>query len=266
MLNWLDVTPLDFNVLLLLEREQLGWLPGWNWRSLAPLAIALRANPCVTWYLSHKNPAIASWVDELLAAHPGRPESDEEIREAEIAVLRHLVDLLVYALDPARYDALPFTAWDDGELTSIVDFTGRRVLDVGAGTGRLTFVAAPLAATVWAVEPVENLRRFIRDKAAARGLDNVYAVDGLITAIPFPDAFAGVVMAGHVFGDHPAAELAEMERVTRPGGMVVFMPAANHPDDPDHRFLVDNGYQWGTFVEPGDGPKLKYWKLLAAGG
>jgi hypothetical protein len=27
MLDWLNVTPLDFNVLLLLEREQLGWLP-----------------------------------------------------------------------------------------------------------------------------------------------------------------------------------------------------------------------------------------------
>lgn len=263
MLDWLDVTPIDFNVLLLLEREQLGWLPDWNWRSLEPLALALHANPAVTWYLRNKNPAIAPWVDKLLDDNAYEPASAEEIREAEIAVLRHLVDLLVYALDPERYDALPFTRWDDSELTAIVDFSGKRVLDIGAGTGRLTFVAAPAAAVVWAVEPVENLRRFIREKAAARGLGNVYAVDGLITAIPFPAGFADVVMGGHVFGDAPEAELAEMERVTRPGGMVVFMPAANKPGDADHRFLVAQGYQWDEFVEPGDGPKLKFWKTVA---
>jgi SAM-dependent methyltransferase len=226
--------------------------------------VALQANACVAWYLRNKNPEIAPWVDELLAGAPDEEPALEEIREAEIAVLRHLVDLLVYALEPARYDALPFTGWDDSELTEIVDFAGKRVLDVGAGTGRLTFVAAPTAAVVWAVEPVDNLRRFIRKKAAARGCSNVYAVDGLITAIPFPDGFAGVVMAGHVFGDAPAAELAEMERVARPGGMVVFMPAANRVDDPDHRFLVEHGYQWSTFVEPGEGPKIKYWKQLGA--
>jgi SAM-dependent methyltransferase len=262
MLDWLDVTPIDFNVLLLLEREQLGWLPGWNWRSLAPLAQALHANPAVAWYLRHKNPAIAGWVDELLEEEPYEPASAEEIRAAEIDVLRHLVDLLVYALDPERYDALPFTAWNDAELTGIVDFGGKRVLDIGAGTGRLAFVAAPLAEVVWAVEPVENLRRFIREKAREQRLRNVYAVDGLITAIPFPDGFADVVMGGHVFGDAPAEELAEMERVTRPGGMVVFMPAANSLEDPAHQFLVGHGYEWGVFVEPGEGQKVKFWKRL----
>jgi SAM-dependent methyltransferase len=217
----------------------------------------------VAWYWRHKNPEIAPWVDELLAGAPEEEPGPEAVREAEITVLRHLVDLLVYALDPARYDALPFTAWDDSELTEMVDFAGQRVLDIGAGTGRLAFVAAPTAAAVWAVEPVENLRRFIREKAAARGHRNVYAVDGLITSIPFPDGFARVVMAGHVFGDAPEAELAEMERVTRPGGMVVFMPAANSVDDPDHRFLVERGFAWGTFVEPGEGEKIKYWKRRA---
>jgi hypothetical protein len=46
--NWMDVTGVSFNTLLLLERVQLGWFAGW-----APedeLAIALRANPVVEWY------------------------------------------------------------------------------------------------------------------------------------------------------------------------------------------------------------------------
>lgn len=262
-LNWIDVTALDFNVLLLLEREQIGWLPGWGWTSREALAIALRANPCVAWYLGHKNPDVAPWVDHLLAT-AGEPARAAELRQAEVAVLNDLVDLLTYAVEPAAYDAQPFTTWDDAELHRIVDFAGQRVLDIGAGTGRLTFAAAPLAEVVWAVEPVENLRRFIREKATVRGCRNVYAVDGLITAIPFPDAFAGIVMAGHVFGDAPEAELAEMERVARPGGMVVLMPGANSPTHSDHRCLVEHGYAWEPFEEPGDGEKLKYWKQIAS--
>jgi hypothetical protein len=70
-------------------------------------------------------------------------------------------------------------------------------------------------------------------------------------------------MGGHVFGDEPEAELAEMERVTRPGGQVVFMPATNQEGDTEnHALLVGNGYQWDTFAEPEEGRKRKYWKTL----
>jgi hypothetical protein len=41
--NWMDVTSLSFNNLLLLERVQLSWFPGWL--PEPELAIALRANP-----------------------------------------------------------------------------------------------------------------------------------------------------------------------------------------------------------------------------
>ena len=72
---------------------------------------------------------------------------------------------------------------------------------IGAGTGRLTFTAAPKAKTVFAVEPVGNLRRYIREKAKKLDLTNIYAVDGLITEIPYPDDFADVTMGGFVFGE-----------------------------------------------------------------
>lgn len=127
----------------------------------------------------------------------------------------------------------------------------------------MTFVAAPEAEVVWAIEPVENLRHYLRTKAAEQGYDNVYAVDGLITAIPFPDSFADVAMGGHVFGDDPEAELAEIERVIRSGGMAVFMPASNQEGDSEnHALLVAEGYEWDTFEEPEEGVKRKYWKRV----
>ena len=63
-LDWIDVTDLSFNTLLLLEREQLAWLPGWL--PEPELAAALKANPAVEWYLRHKNPDLNPWVDQVM--------------------------------------------------------------------------------------------------------------------------------------------------------------------------------------------------------
>src|SRR5262249_36813899 len=134
---------------------------------------------------------------------------------------------------------------------------------VGAGTGRLTLVAAARASVVFAVEPVANLRVYLKQKAVARGYANVYAVDGLITAIPFPAGFAGITMGGHVFGDDPPAEFGELARVTRPGGMVILCPGNGDQDNDAHAFLVGQGCAWGRFEEPGAGVKRKYWKRVA---
>jgi len=253
-LEWMDVSDLSFNNLLLFEQAQIAWFPAFK---LPPVefATALRANPAVDWYIRHKCPEIVPWLDDLMAQHP---QDVADLRKAEIAVLQRFVDLLVYALDPAVYDAQPFLGWDSHELTGLVDFSGKTVIDVGAGTGRLAFTARE-AAAVFPVEPVANLREYIRQKAFALGLRNIYPVDGLITQIPFPEAFADVTMGGHVFGDEPEKEWAELCRVTKPGGMVILCPGNNDLDNDIHRFLIIQGCEWSRFEEPRDGWKRKYW-------
>ncbi len=258
MLDWMDVTALSFNTLLLLERVQLSWLAGsppdtaWG--------IALHANPVVAWYLRHKCPPLASWVDAALALPAA--SKPEEVRQAEIQIMRRLNDRLVYVVAPEQYDAQSFLRWDSQELTGLLDFSGKRVIDVGAGTGRLTFAVAAKAEAVLAVEPVARLRQYIRERAAALGLCNVYAVDGLITEIPLPPDFADVTMAGHVFGEYLDAEYQELARVTRPGGMIVLCPGNNDEDNANHAYLLAQGFAWSRFEEPRDGIKRKYWKHL----
>jgi SAM-dependent methyltransferase len=260
-LGWMDTASLPFNALLLLERVQLSWLPGFRLPE-ADLAAALRANPAVAWYLRHKCPEIAPWLDRVLA-HATMPVPSESIRAAEQAVLARLEDLLVYVLDPALYDAQPFLAWDDSELTGLVDFRGQVVIDVGAGTGRLALAAIHAgAAVVYAVEPVANLRIYLRAKAQRLGQAHVYALDGLITSIPFMDGFAGITLAGHVFGDEPEAELADLERVTQPSGTVILCPGNGDHNNASHATLTGRGYAWDRFEEPRDGWKRKYWKQL----
>ncbi len=258
-LNWMDVTGLSFNTLLLLERVQLSWLPGWL--KEPELALALHANPAVAWYLRHKCPPIAPWVDQVLAQVDQVAAGDPQaVRAAEVAVLRAIEDLVVYAVDPSVYDAQPFLAWDSDELHKLADWRGQMVIDVGSGTGRLAFVAAQAGArAVFAVEPVENLRHYIKEKARRQGLHNVFPVDGTITSLPFPDDFAGVTMGGHVFGDLPAEEMAELRRVTRPGGQIILCPGSSLSQQAAHDFLIAQGFSWDTFEEPRDGIKRKYW-------
>ncbi len=259
--GWMDVTDVPFDAVLLLERVQLGWLPGWIGGSLPreQLSLAFSANPKAAWFVRHKCPEIADWLEAVIAEAPN-DASPEEVRAAELEILRTIDDLLVYVLEPRLYDAQPFLGWDSAELTGLMDFTGRTVIDVGAGTGRLAFAVAEAGAwPVFAVEPVGNLRDYVRAKAGERGIRDFYAVDGTITSIPFPAEFADVVMGGHVFGDEPTEELAEMLRVTRPGGMVILCPGNNDVDNDVHAFLVEWGAQWGRFEEPVDGIKRKYW-------
>jgi len=257
--NWIDTSNLSFNSLLLLERIQISWFPGWLTEKT--LAIALRANPTVECFLRNKCPEITSWLDKVVSLDIGK-YNENDIRKAEQMVLNSINDLLTYVIDPAIYDAQPFLKWHPFELTSIADFTGKIVIDVGAGTGKLAFIAALKAKVVYAVEPVGNLRFYLKQMAKGKGLNNVFIVDGLITDIPFPDNFADICMEGHTFGDNIEAEHKEMERVTKKGGMVIHCPGSDDMDNKIHQFLVDKGYKWSKFEEPEEGMKRKYWKCI----
>jgi SAM-dependent methyltransferase len=257
--DWLDKKDISFHALLLLERVQLSWFSGWLPES--ELGVALQANPAVEWYMRHKCPELNPWLDQVMM------QADElnqkiSIRDAELAVLQSIDDLLTYVLDPSLYDTLPFLGWDSAELTGLVDFETKIVIDVGSGTGRLALIAATSAHAVYAVEPVANLRYYLRDKASKLGYTNVYPVDGIITKIPFHDDFADITMGGHVFGDVPEDELAELNRVTKPGGMIILCPGNVDRDSERHKYLIENGFMWSRFEEPGDGLKRKYWKVL----
>jgi len=145
----------------------------------------------------------------------------------------------------------------------LADFSSKTVIDVGSGTGRLTLTIATIAAIVFAVEPVANLRSYLKQKSLNQGVRNVYPVDGLITDIPFPDRFADITMGGHVFGDCPEAEYKELLRVTKPGGMIILCPGNSDKDNDLHNFLTAKGFNWSRFEEPRDGWKRKYWQKCA---
>jgi SAM-dependent methyltransferase len=103
----------------------------------------------------------------------------------------------------------------------------RRVLDLGAGTGKLTRQLVALGADVVAVEPGDAMRAVLE-----RVVPEAQALAGSAEQIPLPDASVDVVTAAQAFHWFRTEEaLAEMHRVLRPGGgFAIFW---NHWDDDD---------------------------------
>ena len=95
---------------------------------------------------------------------------------------------------------------------------GARVLDLGAGTGKLTRVLLAVGLEAVAVEPQPSLRELL---AASVGSDRV--LDGVAEAIPLPDASVDAVTIADAFHwFDQAAALREIRRVLRPrGGLAV---------------------------------------------
>lgn len=96
---------------------------------------------------------------------------------------------------------------------------GDRVLDLAAGTGKLTRRLLEFGLDVVAVEPQEAMRAAL---AASIGAERVR--DGVAEAIPLGDASVDAVTVAdgfHWFDTAPA--LAEIARVLRPGGVLAIV-------------------------------------------
>lgn len=88
------------------------------------------------------------------------------------------------------------------------------VLDLAAGTGKLTAGMQPLVGRVIAVEPVAEMRRLL-----AAGQPQVEVLAGTAEAIPLEAGAVDAVVVAAAFHWFSAdAALAEIHRVLRPGG------------------------------------------------
>ena len=93
---------------------------------------------------------------------------------------------------------------------------GRRVLDLGAGTGKLTATLVGLGTEVIAIEPDSAMLAELR-----RGLPKVRALRGHAESIPLPDESVDAVLAGNALHWFDMAVAGpEMARVLVPGGIL----------------------------------------------
>jgi ubiquinone/menaquinone biosynthesis C-methylase UbiE len=116
------------------------------------------------------------------------------------------------------------------QVEAFLSFTGdERALDAGAGTGALAFALAPLVREVVAVELVPELIE--RGRAIAPA--NVTFVEGDIAQLKFERASFDLTGTLRTLHHVPRPELvvAELTRVTRPGGTILVVDQIA-PNDP----------------------------------
>lgn len=121
---------------------------------------------------------------------------------------------------------------------------GRVVLDAGAGAGRASLASLKSGARlVYAVEPSPGLRRIMQQKLA-QWRDQLIIYPGRFEALPLEQNSVHVALSCSAFtampeqGGEPG--LAELRRVTRPGGMIVFI----WPRQQDRSWLAQRGFQY----------------------
>jgi ubiquinone/menaquinone biosynthesis C-methylase UbiE len=142
----------------------------------------------------------------------------------------------IYEHHAGEYDAMVAAEDCDGHLLpalqSIVPLAGAVVLEVGAGTGRVTRLLLDAGARVVASEPALAMLAVARRHAALQPAARCAWIGADARALPVRESWADVAIAGWALGhlrswhsgawrETIARALVELERALRPGGTLV---------------------------------------------
>jgi len=113
-----------------------------------------------------------------------------------------------------------------------------RAVDVGTGAGALAFALAPIVGEVVGVDRVPELLALARERVVT--YDNVSFVEGDATRLPFEEFAFDLAATLRTLHHVPRPELvvAELVRVTRPGGRILVVDQIA-PVDPLAGLAVD---------------------------
>jgi len=144
----------------------------------------------------------------------------------------------IYASHAGAYDALVEREDYQGRLlptlAGLAPLDGARVVELGAGTGRLTRLLVPLVRSISAFDRSSAMLDVARSRLEATGRDNWELGVADNRRLPVEDDAAEVALAGWTFGHaldwYPdtwraeiGAALDEMARVLRPGGTAIVL-------------------------------------------
>ena len=159
----------------------------------------------------------------------------------------------IYRSQAERYEALVTREDYQGNLLpalqKITSFNNKKVVEFGAGTGRLTTQIAPFVRSIRAFDISQHMLDLAAQILTQSGLTNWHLQTADHRRVPAEDHSADVILSGwsvcYVVVDHPQgwqAEidkvLAEMNRVLIPRGKIILIETLGtgfeQPHPPDH--------------------------------
>lgn len=166
----------------------------------------------------------------------------------------------IYQSEGDRYEALVAREDYRGNIPRAIDgiirVDGLDVLDLGAGTGRLTLILAARARSIHAFDVSAEMLRVCRQRLLASGLKNWQVQLADHRRLPLPDHSADLAVSGWSVSylavwDQEQGEaeldrwLAEMRRVLRPGGTIIlFESLGTGNESPVRLEHVESTYRW----------------------
>jgi len=144
------------------------------------------------------------------------------------------------------------------EIKKIIDLDNLYVIELGAGTGRLTRLLAPYVKSIKAFDASAHMLETAAESLYEMGLNNWSTDAADHRQIPVEDASADLVISGWAFcylavwggADWQSAlqdGLREIERITRPDSMVIIIETlgtgSEKPEPPEH---LSGYYDWLT--------------------
>lgn len=143
------------------------------------------------------------------------------------------------------------------------DLRGKRILDAGAGSGRATFECLRRGAQhLYAVEPSPGLLRLLEEKLAYHpARQRITPIQGRFDALPLADQSVDLSLACSAFTVEQGGEpgLAELKRVTRPGGKIVFI----WPRPEEYHWLAARSFHYEALPMPEE-PRVRFQSLSSA--
>jgi ubiquinone/menaquinone biosynthesis C-methylase UbiE len=136
--------------------------------------------------------------------------------------------------------------------TDLLSHASGDVLEIGAGTGiNLPFYAkAPTISSLTLAEPDVHMRKRAEARARLLGRADVRLIDAPVENLPFADASFDTVVATLLLCSvrDPAAALASIRRLLRPGGRFLFLEHVAAEENPGR-------LAWQKRIEP-------FWKII----